>query len=114
VAGGQSPQEVRELLVRQSTPGDFNDVQIRQTPGKVGEVAAQKLSVASLGAVTGYAPAAGWSRRAAPDGSHSGPPRRHAAVEPLHDRLPSPAGDHRSLGVQPDQTDTFGIDVGIE
>jgi hypothetical protein len=100
--------------MRGSTPSDFNDVQIRQAPGKVGEVAAQKLSVASFGAVAGYAPAAGWSRRAAPDGSHSGPPRRHAAFKPLHQRRSSPTRDHRSLGVQPDQTDAFRIDIGAE
>jgi hypothetical protein len=82
--------------------------------GEIGEVAAQKLSVASFGAVAGHAPAAGWSRRATPDGSHSGPPRRHAALKPLHHRRSAPARDHRSLGVQPDKTDAFGIDIELE
>lgn len=100
--------------MRLSTPGDFDDVEICQASGDDGEVAAQKLSVAPFRAVTWDAPAAGWARWTAPDGSHSGPPRWHAAFKPLHHWFSSPARDHRPLGVNPNGTNTLGIDVGVE
>jgi hypothetical protein len=97
-----------------STPGDFDDVEICHASGNVGEVASQKLTVAPFGAVTRYAPAAGWSRWAAPDGPHGRTPRRHAALKPLHDGLASPARDHRPIGVHPNGTNALGIDVRVE
>jgi hypothetical protein len=100
--------------MQESTPGHFNDVEIRETRGKVGQIAPKELKVAPFRAVTGYATTAGWACRAAPYGPDSRALRRHATFKALDDRAILPARDHRSLGVHPDCADALRIEAVIE